>query len=334
MLKCKYQYAYILDFHVDVLKDFHKVLMDNMTLKDNILDILVTRNAIDQSDSEDVMALSGRRERVRCLLLKLADHDETRFMHFIEALRQEKRPDLADVLLQKYQEYKEKGSDTTAKCNHCKIKLRVDIKDVVDKLYQERVIDEAFVNKVNRSTPSARSILWNECFFKLKRSNKRDVLSHCLKEKHGQYVTEPVAHYFKCTCLNMTLPIDPNFGYTSSPSSSFADRSESTSTSSSPFSTMKSFTSRSSDIDTISPFKQKGNFTKLLGPLRKNQYAKGGRKYRRHVQTVFNRANSPNIPEEKRQVTDMHTDSHRLVSSEESTKDTEHLENDTITTKL
>lgn len=255
-----------------------------MDFQDNILDILVEKNAIDQSDSEEVMAFPRRKERVRCLLLKLAHYDETTFKQFIEALQQENRGDLARSLTQKYEEYKDTRTNNSSKCNHCKIKLRVDIKDIIDTLYHERVIDEAFVDKVNRSTPSARSMLWNECFFRLKRSNKHDILSQCLHAKYRRYVTEPTGHYFKCTCFTTLLSGVQDSDDTSSASGSLADRSASTSASSSPFSTFSSSSStmrRQLDIN-VSSSSRGFKMSKYL-------YKKSGLNSRRHVRTLFDK---------------------------------------------
>lgn len=277
-----------------------------MDFQDNILDILVEKNAIDQSDSEEVMAFPRRKERVRCLLLKLAHYDETTFKQFIEALQQEKRGDLARSLTQKYEEYKDTRTNNSSKCNHCKIKLRVDIKDIIDTLYHERVIDEAFVDKVNRSTPSARSMLWNECFFRLKRSNKHDILSQCLHAKYRRYVTEPTGHYFKCTCFTTLLSGVQDSDDTSSASGSLADRSASTSASSSPFSTFSSSSStmrRQLDIN-VSSSSRGFKMSKYL-------YKKSGLNSRRHVRTLFDE----NIPEENNLATSEHTGLHRPTST-------------------
>ncbi|XP_062613220.1 uncharacterized protein LOC134274992 [Saccostrea cucullata] len=162
------------DFHVEVLKDEHKLLMDNITLQDNMLDLLVENEAIYQSDSEEIMSFSNRSERVRCLLLILSRNDNTKFMGSIEALKQEKREDLANILLLGYEKYRNGKTGCKPKCVHCKIKSRVDLKKVIDNLYQERVIDYSFLERVNKSKLCARKILWDECFYIIRKSGKAD----------------------------------------------------------------------------------------------------------------------------------------------------------------
>ncbi|XP_062602698.1 uncharacterized protein LOC134264424 [Saccostrea cucullata] len=254
------------------------------------------------------MSFSNRSERVRCLLLRLAKYDETHFMHFTDALQQEKRKDLANILIEGYNEYKNRKTERTPKCAHCKIKSRVELKDVIDKLYQERVIDESFVDRVNRSAPCARKVLWNECFYIIKKCDRAEVLSQCLKERYEQYVTSGT--YVKCTCLKQRLQTGGHFNSPSLTSGSMADWSESPVDSLSPAST---FRFRNVHADTISSLSSVNSSThrksgsvmsKRLHQTKKVdndshlKFYKKGRKYKK-VQEIFETKRSDNSESER-----------------------------------
>ncbi|XP_062570881.1 uncharacterized protein LOC134232903 [Saccostrea cucullata] len=170
---------YMPDFHVKVLQKNHKVLVNELCIRGHVIDDLIENEAIYQSDQEAIMSCSSQKDQIRNLLMCLSHYGEDNFLKFVTALDSE-RPDLAQNLQSDYQRQKSEHSEENVPCLRCCIYHQVDIKDAVDDLYTEGLVDESFLQRaVGTFCRHDRKHLWNEVFSKMQYASAEDQDKYC-----------------------------------------------------------------------------------------------------------------------------------------------------------
>ncbi|XP_061191184.1 uncharacterized protein LOC133199449 [Saccostrea echinata] len=165
---------YMPDFHVKVLQKNHKVLVNELCIRGHVIDDLIENEAIYQSDQEAIMSCSSQKDQIRSLLMCLSHYGEDNFLKFVTALDSE-RPDLAKNLQSDYQRQKSEHPEENLICLRCCIYNQVDIKDAVDDLYTDGLVDESFLQRaVGTPCRHERKHLWNEVFSKMQYASVED----------------------------------------------------------------------------------------------------------------------------------------------------------------
>lgn len=195
--------------HKEVLRENYQKLVNRIDFsKGHLLDHLLEREAISESDNENIMRHSQRKDKIRYLIHRFRHYCPDKFEIFLSSLRTE-YPDLQNDLNKAYQE-KSKIADQNI-CLFCRIIKTVDMADILDPLFEENLINDSIVEQKLNCMSLPHNSLWRQLFQQLKgvSSTCTDVLVKALTPKYKDIANELKCgnpqRVFACSCNSLVL---------------------------------------------------------------------------------------------------------------------------------
>lgn len=165
----------------DVLIQEHETILKDIDLSDtDILDRLISEEAITASDAEDIRRGGGRREKARSLLLMLEQRGHGSFVSFMDALEPDYRHIHTTLKRSLSIMYKEKKHGRL-KCIVCKIIENVPPREVIDKCYTQKVIPTKVMRDINQCGDPKKG--WEQLRPHIKNEEAINVLADSLLPK-------------------------------------------------------------------------------------------------------------------------------------------------------
>lgn len=189
--------------HQEVLVENHELLMSNLDLSvTNVLDEMVTNDAISNSDAEFVRSQPKIKDKTRQLLLLIACYGSSCFNKFIECLKKE-YPFLFDKLNKEFGDLLSKTHGCNI-CILCKIKCAVDQNDIVDSLYKNKIIGARHLQSVFRCRNVKQA--WNQIIHHVNKAEEgKQRFCEALEAKYKNLATELnkcETQNLSCTCID------------------------------------------------------------------------------------------------------------------------------------
>lgn len=155
--------------HQEVLQEnYQKIVCGLDFSKGHVLDRLLQSDAISESDHESILNLGQKRkDQNRYIIHRFRHYGTDKFETLLESLKEE-YPELLSDLKSTYQEKLETSGNR--KCLFCTIQNMVDISDVLDPLFENKLIDDTIIERRLNCTSLAPAILWKQLFDQLKKA--------------------------------------------------------------------------------------------------------------------------------------------------------------------
>lgn len=159
--------------HQEVLQEnYQKIVCGLDFSKGHVLDRLLQSDAISESDHETILNLGQKRkDQNRYIIHRFRHYGTDKFETLLESLKEE-YPELLSDLKSTYQEKLETSGNR--KCLFCTIQNMVDISDVLDPLFENKLIDDTIIERRLNCTSLAPAILWKQLFDQLKKASLDD----------------------------------------------------------------------------------------------------------------------------------------------------------------
>lgn len=159
--------------HQEVLQENYQKIVSGLDFsKGHVLDRLLQSEAISESDHESILNLGQKRkDQNRYIIHRFRHYGTDKFETFLESLKEE-YPELLSDLKSTYQEKLETSGKR--KCLFCTIQNMVDISDVLDPLFENKLIDDTIIERRLNCTSLAPAILWKQLFDQLKKASLDD----------------------------------------------------------------------------------------------------------------------------------------------------------------
>lgn len=159
--------------HQEVLQEnYQKIVCGLDFSKGHVLDRLLQSDAISESDHESILNLGQKRkDQNRYIIHRFRHYGTDKFETLLESLKEE-YPELLSDLKSTYQEKLETSGNR--KCLFCTIQNMVDISDVLDPLFENKLIDDTIIERRLNCTSLAPAILWKQLFDQLKKASLDD----------------------------------------------------------------------------------------------------------------------------------------------------------------
>ncbi|XP_056019888.1 uncharacterized protein LOC130054382 isoform X2 [Ostrea edulis] len=134
----------------DVLVQEHENILNDVDLNNtDILDRLVTEDALTSSDIEDIQRQGGRRDQTRSLLLKLEQRGHDTFLSFVDAIERDYNY-LHTSLKRSLSIMCKEKKDGRIQCTVCRIIENVHPRVIIDKCYHQKIITAKVLNDINQ----------------------------------------------------------------------------------------------------------------------------------------------------------------------------------------
>lgn len=158
--------------HQEVLQEnYQKIVCGLDFSKGHVLDRLLQSDAISESDHESILNLGQKRkDQNRYIIHRFRHYGTDKFETLLESLKE--YPELLSDLKSTYQEKLETSGNR--KCLFCTIQNMVDISDVLDPLFENKLIDDTIIERRLNCTSLAPAILWKQLFDQLKKASLDD----------------------------------------------------------------------------------------------------------------------------------------------------------------
>lgn len=191
----------------DVLIQEHETILKDIDLSDtDILDRLISEEAITASDAEDIRRGGGRREKARSLLLMLEQRGHGSFVSFMEALEPDYRHIHTTLKRSLSIMYKEKKHGRL-KCIVCKIIENVPPREVIDKCYTQKVIPTKVMRDINQCGDPKKG--WEQLRPHIKNEEAINVLADSLLPKfkglREEFDKFSELKKFSCFCKRLSI---------------------------------------------------------------------------------------------------------------------------------
>lgn len=159
--------------HKEVLQENYQKIVSGLDFsKGHVLDRLLQGDAISESDHEIILNLGQKRkDQNRYIIHRFRHYGTDRFETFLESLSEE-YPDLRSDLKSTYQEKLETSGKR--KCLFCTIVNTVDISDVLDPLFENKLVDDTIIERRLNYASLAQATLWSQLFDQLKKASSED----------------------------------------------------------------------------------------------------------------------------------------------------------------
>lgn len=159
--------------HKEVLQENYQKIVSGLDFsKGHVLDRLLQGDAISESDHEIILNLGQKRkDQNRYIIHRFRHYGTDRFETFLESLGEE-YPDLRSDLKSTYQEKLETSGKR--KCLFCTIVNTVDISDVLDPLFENKLIDDTIIERRLNYASLAQATLWSQLFAQLQKASSED----------------------------------------------------------------------------------------------------------------------------------------------------------------
>lgn len=191
----------------EVLIQEHETILKDIDLNDtDILDRLISEEAITVSDAEDIRRGGGRREKARSLLLMLEQRGHDSFLSFLDALEPDYRHVHTTLKRSLSIMYKEKKHGRL-KCIVCKIIENVPPREVIDKCYTQKVIPTKVMRDINQCGDPKKG--WEQLRPHIKNEEAINVLADSLLPKF-KGLREELDKFrelkkFSCFCKRLSI---------------------------------------------------------------------------------------------------------------------------------
>lgn len=151
--------------HKEVLQEKYQKIVDRLDFsKGHVLDELVQEEAISESDHENILKLTQKRkDQNRYIIHRFRHYDTDNFETFVNSLKEE-YPDLSDELNLSYKE--KLDLKVRRKCLFCMVIQTVDISDILDPLFENKLIDDTIIEQ--RLNGTSHDLLWRRLFHQIK----------------------------------------------------------------------------------------------------------------------------------------------------------------------
>ena len=202
--------------HKEVLQEQYRKIVDRLDFsKGHMLDELVQGEAISESDHENILKLSQKRkDQNRYLIHRFRHYGTDKFETFVNSLKEE-YPDLSDELNLSYKE--KLDLKVRRKCLFCMVIQTVDISDILDPLFENKLIDDTIIEQ--RLSGTSHDLLWRRLFHQIKDlppgNNCKEVFVDilCVKYKDIAKAIDSVQFQsiFQCSCHLQKAPFPRAF---------------------------------------------------------------------------------------------------------------------------
>ena len=189
-----------------VLRQNHELLMSDVRLdRSMVLDELVERRGLTESDAETIRREDNPKDQVRELLFVLPDRGPSAFDIFVKSLKPD-YPSIAKKLEDDQKSCSINLEDNA--CTVCKIKADVKLKDVIDRLYTNEILSSSDSRTILKCS---QEIGWTQLQGKMKKNpvKSKAVLVDALNAKYPdlscEYATAQTKH-FTCFCRRLCTP--------------------------------------------------------------------------------------------------------------------------------
>lgn len=185
--------------HQEVLQEnYQKIVCGLDFSKGHVLDRLLQSDAISESDHESILNLGQKRkDQNRYIIHRFRHYGTDKFETLLESLKEE-YPELLSDLKSTYQEKLETSGNR--KCLFCTIQNMVDISDVLDPLFENKLIDDTIIERRLNCTSLAPAILWKQLFDQLKKASLDDRCKEVFVETLATKYKEIAMTLFGCLC--------------------------------------------------------------------------------------------------------------------------------------
>lgn len=226
MFKICYIIFLVEQVHKEVLQENYQTIVNRLDFSQgHVLDNLLQGEAISESDHEVILKLSPKRkDQNRYIIHRFRRYGTDHFKTFLQSLGEE-YPDLMKDLTSTYQE--KMDTPDKRKCLYCSIINTVDISDVLDSLFENKLIDDVIIEHRLNCTSLTQATLWRQLFDQLKKSKDRckEVFVEALATKYkdiAESVESDDFHtLFACHCCKQENHISS--GFQTDGSGSFSD---------------------------------------------------------------------------------------------------------------
>ena len=202
--------------HKEVLQEKYRKIVDRLDFsKGHMLDELVQGEAISESDHENILKLSQKRkDQNRYLIHRFRHYGTDKFETFVNSLKEE-YPDLSDELNLSYKE--KLDLKIRRKCLFCMVIQTVDISDILDPLFENKLIDDTIIEQ--RLNGTSHDLLWRRLFHQIKDlppgNNCKEVFVDILSVKYKDIAktidSVQFQSIFHCSCHLQKAPFPRAF---------------------------------------------------------------------------------------------------------------------------
>ncbi|XP_052782943.1 uncharacterized protein LOC128219163 [Mya arenaria] len=182
---------------------------NDLVFKDALRDRVIEKDCLSEEDCELIDSKPTTRDQTRLLIKKLKDRGPIVIRNFLDILQEDiAYKHLAEMVNESFLHISKQYRDT--QCVVCVLRTHVDVKDVGDFLWKNRVIPDRVWDSIVDldSTFCNRTMLWNEIFSCINACKNVDEVKDILIESIEKYpdVVEiikriPSRQHMSCCCL-------------------------------------------------------------------------------------------------------------------------------------
>lgn len=155
-------------FHEEVLREHCTLFVQNVTLTNTIMpDKMIQKGVLTPSEMKQILKGEDDESKARKMIAIISRNDKIKFKDFIKILSEDEHfPHIGEALKKSYEE-KLKAENIHVKCIRCFIVKQVNIKTILDHLYEKSFIDLNTFEKLLKEVEEDINQFWEESFQKM-----------------------------------------------------------------------------------------------------------------------------------------------------------------------
>ena len=164
-------------------------LNDLTFLESSLPDHLVSKGCLSEEESAYILSFGNRHDRIRTLIRTMKRRDSKTIYDFLEIVGNES-PHLKNKVHETFNDKQNQDSKTRYLiCPTCLMIKIVDLKDIIDILWKEKLVSDDLYDVVIADAERHREIVWNTILHSLNKKNtsekKITILIKALENKYG-----------------------------------------------------------------------------------------------------------------------------------------------------
>ena len=194
----------------DALQENILLFLSDLSFCESLLpEQLITKECISEEDCAYIRSLSNRTDKIRTLIRMIKRRDRKTILNFLDIVGDD-NPHLKKKVHESFNHKQnlENKSDRPT-CTTCMMVKIVDLKDIIDTLWKEKLISDDLYDVAIADAEHHRDIIWNSILHSLnKKSNSSQcisVLVNALENKYGHIANllkeETNLDKLQCCCL-------------------------------------------------------------------------------------------------------------------------------------
>lgn len=211
-------------FHEEVLREHCTLFVQNVTLTNTIMpDKMIQNGVLTTSEMKQILKGEDDESKARKMIAIISRNDKIKFKDFIKILSEDEHfPHIGEALKKSYEE-KLKAENIHMKCIRCFIVKQVNIKKILDNLYEKCFIDLNTFEKLLKEVEEDIDQFWKESFQKMSSKAFGDFYLKAFKEalqNHYSHIVKKIQKYddLKCLCSDSSFHLSSSDEETSSSS--------------------------------------------------------------------------------------------------------------------